>query len=139
MQRESKEVVTEKIMDILSNPDQSPPIRTALCKVLGKEKGNFYKMFPAAELDQLYKDALLIRRERMAAQSGIVDAALLKAVKAGDVQAIKLYYQRHEGWAPTTKISGDITHMTWAERCIQMDKEEAAKIEHTPESVPIST
>jgi len=129
---ETKEVQTVKILELLSDPDTPPLSRGELVRVLGKDPSNFYKMFPAVELDQLYRDALKLRRERMAAQSGIVDAALLAAVKSGDVQAIKLYYQRHEGWAPTTKLSGDITHMTLAERLREIEKEEARQLGTTP-------
>jgi hypothetical protein len=121
-----------QILDILTEDGTLMPNRTELARRMGIDRDTLYNNFTGEELTEVYNEALDIRRKQLAGKSVEVDRALLKAALAGDTHAIKLYYQRHEGWSPTTKIEGDITHMTLAERLMQIEKGEAAAGTSTP-------
>lgn len=123
-QRTSKVEYQAKIIDILSDPEVPVPDRTTLAEQLGINRRTMYSHFSGVEIDDLYRSALLIRRERLAGFSCHVDDALFDACRAGDVKAIELYYKRMEGWAPKTKIEADLTTMTLAERLAQIEKED---------------
>jgi hypothetical protein len=118
-------------MEILQDTSIPFPNRTELCELLGiKSRSNLYQMFSLEEIDTLYTDGVAFRREKLKERGAEVDEALLLLALAGDVQAIKLYYQRHEGWSPSQSIEGNINHhFTLAERMLQLEKEEAVLIE----------
>lgn len=44
------------------------------------------------------------RRAKYSRQTVEVDGALLKAAKSGDVKAIGMYYERFDGWVPTSAV-----------------------------------
>lgn len=46
---------------------------------------------------------LQTRRDNAARDTAEIDQALAKRAKTGDVPAINLWYQRFDGWTPTTK------------------------------------
>jgi hypothetical protein len=128
--RQTKEQRTAQIIEILTDTSIPFPNRTQLCVILDMHRQNLYSMFTTEEIDALYSDALAHRREKLKERGAEVDEALLLLALAGDVQAIKLYYQRHEGWSPSQSIEGSITHhFTLAERMLQLEKDDAILIE----------
>ncbi len=97
-------------LEILADPAQEIPTRAELAVLLGISRKTLYENFNSDDLAALYKEAMAIRRARITEKSAEVDEALVRLALAGDVQAIKLFYQRHEGWAPATTITGEISH-----------------------------
>lgn len=80
-------------------------------KVLGWDRRELPKWFTSNELDQLKWEALAAKRQKYAPFMRDVDKALLKRAMGGSVSAIKLSYQRFEGWIPETKtlVDGSLT------------------------------
>ncbi len=97
-------------LEILTDPNIEVPSRSELAVLLGIARKTLYENFSGDDLHELYLEAMTIRRERIKERSGEVDEALIRLAIHGDVAAIKLFYQRHEGWAPRTAIEGEITH-----------------------------
>lgn len=96
-----KQAKKARILDYLSNPE-NPWIdrQTLATEVLGYRKAqSLWNLIPSAELNQIEQEALELRRKRCAHISARVDQALLEKALSGNVQAIKLYYQRFEGWS----------------------------------------
>jgi hypothetical protein len=99
-----------KYLEYLSDPENSVVekgkvlTRGQIAKVLGTTRQTLYRHFTAAEMDELDADALAERRRRCARQSTAVDYALFQRATNGDPQAIKLFYERIEGWTPSQKI-----------------------------------
>lgn len=82
-------------------------------KILGKRnKQSLWRHFTSEELFELEREAVDIRRQRLAATSAKVDDALFrKAIETGDPAACRLFYSRHEGWneKASIKIDGKLT------------------------------
>ena len=102
----SKEKNTRKLIEYLGNPSNDWHDRKTLAiQVLGyKHEPSLYKCFTPAELDQIEREALDIRRSKYCSMIAKVDKALLlRAAMEGDPTAAKLCYQRFENWKETTK------------------------------------
>lgn len=91
-----------KILEYLSDPEVEDLSRGDVAiKACGySDKSPLYKMFRPTELDEIYNEALTLRRQKYAASIILVDKGLFKRAAAGDPQAAKLIYQRFEGWSP---------------------------------------
>ncbi len=94
-----------KIVEYLANPENDFPSREYLAlDVLGmKHKQHLFRIFTGAELQEIEREALEIRRTKYAASIALVDKGLLRKAAEGDSAAAKLVYQRFDGWAETKK------------------------------------
>ena len=63
----------------------------------------YYKL-STARIAEAEKEALDIKRTRLAGTSAQVDQVLIEKALDGDLKAIKLYYERLEGWSVNNKI-----------------------------------
>jgi hypothetical protein len=89
-----------KIIEYLGNPENPPPTRSQLATAVGyKSRQALYVMFTPLELQEIEKEALEIRRTKYAGALIKVDEALLRQAMSGDLNAIKLVYQRFDDWA----------------------------------------
>jgi len=88
-------------MKILSDPNQKFPTRQELSILIGyKQPHGIYLAFEPHELAELELQGLDERRKRYAPMLAEVDKALIeRADTTGDPAAIKLIYQRLEGWS----------------------------------------
>jgi hypothetical protein len=102
----AKERAKLKILEYLGNPENEFPTRTDLAlKVCGfKDKHYLYRVFTPAELAQLEREGLEIRRSKYARFMAFMDHVLLRQANKGDVAAIKLAYQKFEGWLEGSKV-----------------------------------
>lgn len=93
-----------KLIEYCGNPQNPFPNRDVMSvDVLGfKHKSTIYKRFTPAELTEIEKEALEIRRTKYAADLARVDSGQLKKAAEGDAAAAKLVYQRFEKWVPVT-------------------------------------
>ncbi len=76
------------------------------------------KFFTVKELAEIQKEALKLRRERFAPKLAQIDEALLKSALKGSEKAIRLAYERFEGWSAKNlqPFSGDIGTVVIIER-----------------------
>jgi len=91
-----------KLLEYLSNPENDMPNRVYMNDVvLGfhKSKRYIYVVFTVDELNEIESEALEIRRKKYKPAIAKADKALLAEAEAGNVQAIKLAYQRFEDWS----------------------------------------
>jgi hypothetical protein len=100
----------ETLIKYLSDPDNEWPTRTVMSReVLGFKSGSqIYQHFKGYELDEIEAEALDIRRKRYSRHSAAADIALIERAKSGDPQALKLFYQRLEGWNPASKVESTV-------------------------------
>ena len=103
----AKERHRHVLIDYLGNPGNKFLSRGELaCEVLGfKQTQQIYKVFSLDELVEIEREALLLRRARYAAFMARADQALLKQAAEGDVRAVKLAYQRFEGWGESQTLT----------------------------------
>ena len=96
----AKERNTIKLLEYLGDPNNKILTKTELAlTVLGyKRMESLYNCFTVDELSEIETQALELRRKRYSPQLMEIDKALIKAAKGGDSHAIKLCYQRFEGW-----------------------------------------
>jgi hypothetical protein len=101
----SKEKHRTKLLEYMSNPDNDFPTREVMSlQVLGfKQRQQINKVFSVEELHEIEQEALENRRKKYASQLARVDKALMDRALDGDPQAIKLCYQRFEGWSEKQK------------------------------------
>ena len=126
MAKNAKKAARVKIIEYLANPDHEfvnrSTLATRICKY--KKSQYLYQVFTVDELDQIEKEALEIRRKKYARFLAFTDHKLFEAIKDKNVAAIKLAYQRFEGWTEKGEIgfSGDLnfasslTGESWDER-----------------------
>ena len=90
-----------KITEYLSNPENEFLPWVKLCHdICGYANSRqLFELFTIEERREIEQSALAERRKNGARQSAKVDQALFKKATAGDVAAIKLWYQRIEGWS----------------------------------------
>lgn len=88
----------------LSDPANDWPRRKEFPRILGISKKVLYKHFTPDDLTDIENEGLELRRKRMAWAFGRVDKALIDKAVSGDVQAIKLMYQRFENWSEKTGV-----------------------------------
>lgn len=81
--------------------------------ILGKKnKQSLWSHFTSDELFEIEREAVDIRRQRLASTSAKVDDALFRrAIETGDPAACRLFYSRHEGWSEksTMEMNGKFT------------------------------
>jgi hypothetical protein len=89
------------ILNYLMNPDNEWPTRQEISTVLlgCKQPNQIYKTFSIDELREIELEALKLRRNRYTKKLSAVDQALFTKAIEGDVSAIRLCYQRFEGWS----------------------------------------
>lgn len=115
-----KQVLRERVVDILSDfgndvvvdrEDGSQvkawPSYGQISIDLGYRTNRVRSMFSRDELHEIEKVSLEIRRRRFSRVSRDVDDALVRRALSGDVMAMKLYYQRIEGWSEKQILAGD--------------------------------
>jgi hypothetical protein len=97
----SKDRHKQKLLEYLSNPDNDfIPRNQYASNVLGYKRSHaIYKTFTPDELYDIEQQALDNRRKKYASQLAKIDKALFQRALEGDPQAIKLCYQRFEGWS----------------------------------------
>jgi len=98
-----------KLLDYLGNPAHEWPTRVFMNDyVLGyvRSAQYIYKIFSMEELYDIEREALALRRQKYSGGICAADRALFKAALGGDVQAIKLCYQRFEDWGERREFSG---------------------------------
>lgn len=97
----AKDRIKIRIIEHLSDPSNGFPPWKQLCTEVFHYKSSryFYKLFTIEERSQIIQTALEERRRKSAPLSAAVDHALFKKALAGDTAAIKLWYQKMEGWS----------------------------------------
>ena len=108
---DAKERAALKLFEYLGNPENEFLARGDLSTlVLGYEHvQQIHNIFTADEIQKIEKLALEIRRKKYAVHLAKADIALFKEAEGGDVQAIKLAYQRFEDWSEKRTIDTTIT------------------------------
>ena len=103
----SKTAHRTKLVEYLADPSNPILSRAELAtQVLGfKYPQQIHIAFTAAELNEIEREALAIRRGKYASALARVDAGLLKKAAEGDPAAAKLVYQRFEGWSEKTNLN----------------------------------
>jgi hypothetical protein len=86
----------------ITKPFQSWVELSAICGY--KDPRNLFRIFTVAERREIELEALAIRRMHYTRASLGMDSALVRAGMAGDVAAIKLFYQRFENWNEKAKM-----------------------------------
>lgn len=111
----------ELLVKYLSNPNNKPLTRKGLAvEVLGhKNEVGLYNLFSSAELYEIDAEALDIKRTRYSSALSKIDTRLIKEAAGGNVNAIKLAYQRFENWAPSKELKLN------ADMHVNIDKEDA--------------
>jgi hypothetical protein len=105
----AKEKHEQKMIEYLSHPDNEWLNREDLAsKVCGITKQTLYVHFTPAELSDIEKVSLKLRRSQYADKLAKVDQSLLKEAAKGDTAAAKLAYQRFEGWSEKQKHEVDV-------------------------------
>jgi len=105
--RESaKDVARMKLVDYLSDPNNKRLSREKLATdILGYAHGcAIYKLFTAVELNEIEFEALETKRKRYAGHLSKIDDGLIRRAEKGDVNAVKLAYQRFENWSPPKEL-----------------------------------
>jgi len=114
MKKTNKDIKKSKLLTYLGNPENEFLARVDWSiKILGYKQDNaIYKAFTPAECSEIEIEALAMRRANSAPKSVKIDKALYDAASGGDVAAMKLYYERIEGWKPGQAIehSGEIKY-----------------------------
>lgn len=77
-----------------------------------KDCKRVYKIFRAEERREIEFEALNLRRKNSAVSLAKADEALAKRSADGDPTAIKLLYQKIEGWAPKTAVDHKVDEET---------------------------
>lgn len=112
MAKTKKDQHRAKILEYLADPSNTEIEREDIAKKVCGFTGTqgLYFHFTGAELDEIYREALEIRRTRYAKELMQVDRGLVKKAVSGDAQAAKLVFQRYEGWVEKKeqKNTGDL-------------------------------
>ena len=97
----SKDKKELKLLEFLENTTEDWPDRQTLGQeVLGYKNGqSIWNVFTAEDLDRIEQNALERRRAKFARFSAVIDQSLIEKALEGDTAAMKLYYQRFEGWS----------------------------------------
>jgi len=101
-----------KVVEYLADPE-NPFLSWSMVgqAILGhKNPKSIYRLFDSEERDQIFSEALKLRRKRYTYLLAEVDRGLFRrAINDGDPTACKLLYQRFEGWAATEKHEQVVT------------------------------
>ena len=95
----TKDKYRAKLLEYCGNPDNEFPNRTYMSQaVLGfKDIGSMYRHFTPAELCDIEREALDIRRTKYAPHIAEIDRAIIKEAKQGSKAHAELVYKRLEG------------------------------------------
>lgn len=93
--------------EMLANPDISCT-KTRLCETVGVSRSVFYKWLKDSEFI-LYVNSLIDTYTD--AELGAVWRALIHRCMAGDVQAIKLYFELKGKYKQQVEMSGELKHI----------------------------
>ena len=87
------------LLEYLGDPDNEWLARAGMAvTVCGYKKGqSIYRVFSPAELDEIEREALELRKQRTAGRRAMVYDAMYQSAIGGDVQAMKAYLDRTEG------------------------------------------
>jgi len=99
-----KEAHRLKLIEYLGNPENEFCNRTMMAEICGIGVPTFYSHFRPFEIDEIESEALILRRKKYAPELARIDKALIDRAIEGDSKAIKLSYQRFEGWQEGQKI-----------------------------------
>lgn len=96
------------IIEHIADPEKDFPDRTQMAKLCGITKRALHHHFTPDEFRELEAEAMTLRRKRYAKFLPKIDRALIDEAESGDTAAIKLAYQRFEGWSEKNKheVSG---------------------------------
>jgi hypothetical protein len=97
------------IIEYIGDPDNPFPNRGQLSEICGITDQGLRKHFSPADLSEIERQGLDLRRTRYIKQAANIDAALMRKAEEGDAQAAKLFYQRIENWSEKTKVDNTIT------------------------------
>jgi hypothetical protein len=89
-----------KLLEYFANPENEFVARNKICqRVLGYTKPNqLYSYFSPSELSAIEREGLEMRRKKYSRMLSEVDRACFREAMAGKVDAMKLAYQRFDGW-----------------------------------------
>ena len=104
----AKERYRARLLEHLANPENEIPNREGMASICRIKRNTLYLHFSPGDLSEIEKEALEIRRKTYSSMIASVDKALFKAAEGGDVQAIKLVYQRFEGWSEKRNLAVDV-------------------------------
>lgn len=104
----AKEKHKAKLIEYLADPENEIPKRAKYPEILGISDAALYQFFRSPELSEIEAESNEIRRKRLGRTLMEVDRALKERAISGDPQAIKLLYQRFEGWSEKTKLEHEI-------------------------------
>jgi hypothetical protein len=121
---EAKAVVKQRIMDYLTNPENEWPTRSNLALAMGYASySSLNRAFNPEALDEIENEARHIRITRYKDKLSKVDLALAKKAQEGDTAAIKLAYQRFEGFSERL-----LQHTVVEHRGLGISSEELLKV-----------
>lgn len=102
----AKSACRMKLLEMLSDIETPFSQRIEAAKIdLGlHHTGALCKMFTSAEITEIEREALEIRRGQYTRKMAEVDQALLDRAIGGNVSAAKLCYQRFEGWSEKASV-----------------------------------
>jgi len=106
----AKERHKSKILDYIGNPDNNVPNRQGLASAIGISVKTLYMHFTIEEMAELEAEGLRLRRLKYAPHLAKLDMTLVNKANEGDVQAIKLAYQRFEGWSEKQQIDANVNN-----------------------------
>jgi len=94
-------------VEYLSDPGNPWISRNAYAaEVLGyAQPKTLWKVFTPSELEEIEAEALVERRKRISPILARVDQALFAKAQDGDLDAIKLVYQRFEAWSEKKTVN----------------------------------
>ena len=121
--RTSRQVHRRNLVQYLGDPENEWPSRTKYKDILGISEPNLYHHFPPVALTEIEAEAQELRRASLAHKFSLIDNALISKAMTGDVQAIKLAYQRLEGWSErsTQEIQAHVSNDIHAPSQISAD------------------
>lgn len=101
----AKERARIKLREYLADPNNSFLSRHELStQVLGyRHPNHLNNMFTAAELHEIEREALDLRRQKYAPHLSRIDRAILDQAAKGDPAAARLAYKRFENWTETIR------------------------------------
>lgn len=102
----AKERHRRKLLEYLANPDNEFPTRTQMASICGLKRNTLYIHFSPEDFADLEAEALELRRKKYSSLLARADSALMKEAEKGNIAAIKLAYQRFDGF--TEKMQHDV-------------------------------
>lgn len=104
--RQPKKAVRQRIIEHLSEPenDWTPWSQLSVGACGYADERELFRVFTAQERREIEAEAMALRRQHFAGILAKIDNALINKALCGDVQAIKLAYQKFEGWSEKQQI-----------------------------------